>query len=95
MVLIHCFACEDTGATLAAVGLSFADLYERPLGEFKPARKPYRADDVLDLATREALTLSILASDFARNKSLSSLEIERIFRAASRLGRLHEMVTRG
>lgn len=92
-VLLKCFAECDAGAVLGAVGLSFSDLYDRPLGNFAPIRRPFRADDVQDVLLHESTTLAILASDFAEKKTLSPLEFERIFRVASRLNRLKSLVS--
>jgi hypothetical protein len=92
-VLVKCFAECEIEAVLSAVGFSFKDLYERPLGEFKPIHRPFRADDVLDVLYHESNTLAILASDFAQKKGLAPLELERIYRVASRVNRLKTLVS--
>jgi hypothetical protein len=92
-VLLHCFAGCATDAVLSTVGLTFSDLYEKPLGEFKPlARSPFRADDVLDLITREATTLAVIASDASQERQFSPLALERLIKAASRLNHLQSVV---
>jgi hypothetical protein len=92
-VLLHCFAGCGSEAVLSSVGLTFSDLYDRPVGEFKPlARSPFRADDVLDLITREANTLAVLASDASKDREFSPLAQERLIKAASRLNHLKSVV---
>ncbi|MBM4225671.1 MAG: hypothetical protein FJ167_13050 [Gammaproteobacteria bacterium] len=81
------------GSILAAVGLSFSDLYDRPLGNYSPIRRPFRADDVVEVLHHESNTLAILASDFAEKKTLSPFELERIFRVASRINRIKSLVS--
>ena len=94
LVLINCFACHDTPGILSAAGLRLSDLFEKPIGEFTPVRKPYRADEVLDFVLHEAMTLSVIAAECSRDKSISPLNMERIFRSASRLNHLKSMVDR-
>jgi hypothetical protein len=94
-VLIHCFAGCAADAVLSSVGLTFGDLYDKPLGEFPPLkRSQFNARDVLDLVVREAMTISIIASDFLRQRQISPLEAERLFSATSRLNQITTLVSR-
>ncbi len=93
-ILLHCFSGCSPGAVLSSVGLSFTDLYDRPLSEFAPQKSPFNARDVLDLVVREAMTVSIIASDFYRQRSISTLDAERLFSATSRLNGIADLVGR-
>lgn len=93
-ILIHCFSGCSPEAVLSSVGLSFADLFDRPLGEFSPQKSPFNARDVLDLVVREAMTTSIIATDFLRQRAISTLDAERLFSATSRLHRIVDLVSR-
>jgi len=94
-ILLHCFGGCSPEAVLESVGLRFADLYDRPLGEFSPLKKsPFNARDVLDLVVREALTISIIASDFVRGRKISTLDADRLFSATTRLHRVVDLVVR-
>ena len=47
-VLLHCFSGCQIGDILAAIGLTLADLFERPLGQqFRPSHSRIPAGDVL------------------------------------------------
>ena len=94
-ILFHCFAGCASDAVLSSIGLTFRDLYAEPLGEFPPLkRSPFNARDVLDLVVHEAMTLSIIASDFLHQGQISTTDAERLFRATSRLNQLSSVVSR-
>ena len=93
-ILIHCFSGCSPEEVLSSIGLSFADLFDRPLGEFSPQKSPFNARDVLDLVVREAMTTSIIATDFLRQRAISTLDAERLFSATSRLHRIVDLVSR-
>jgi hypothetical protein len=94
-VLLHCFAGCSAGAVLSSVGLTFGDLYDKPLGEFSSLkRSPFNAHDVVDLVVREAMTVSMITSDFLKQKQISTLEAERLFSATSRLNQIIALVKR-
>jgi hypothetical protein len=85
-VLIKCFAGCDTAAVLAAAGLTFGELFDASLGDFKPAhRSPWNARDVVDLAVVEAHVVGLIASDIARRRNVSDAEWHRLSQAAGRL----------
>jgi len=94
-VLLHCFAGCAADAVLSSVGLTFGDLYDKPLGEFSSLkRSPFNAHDVVDLVVREAMTISMITSDFLKQKQISLLEAERLFSATSRLNQIIALVKR-
>ena len=92
--MLHCFSGCSPEAVLSSVGLGFADLFDRPLGEFAPQKSPFNARDVLDLVVREAMTIAIIASDFYQQRSISTLNAERLFSATNRLNRIADLVGR-
>jgi hypothetical protein len=88
-ILLHCFAGCAADAVLSSVGLTFGELYDRPLGEFSPLkRSPFNTRDVLDLVVHEAMTISVIASDFLKQRQISTLEAQRLFSATSRLNHI-------
>jgi hypothetical protein len=92
-VLLHCFGGCSTDDVLASIGLTLADLFDKPVGEFKPLkRSPFRADDVLDLVSHEAMTLAIIASETTKDRHVSALNLARLMRAASRLNNLQSVL---
>jgi|LauGreDrversion4_2_1035121.scaffolds.fasta_scaffold516753_1 hypothetical protein len=94
-VLIHCFAGCTADAVLSSVGLSFSDLYDKPIGEFPPLKRgPFNARDVVDLVLHEAMTVAIITSDFLRQRQISPPEAERLFSAMSRLNHIIALVDR-
>ena len=86
-VLLHDFAGCDVGNVLAAVGLTFNDLYpERALGDHKPReRRPFNPTDVLQCVAFEALVASVAAADIAKDLRISDKDRERLILAVSRL----------
>jgi len=85
-VLVKCFAGCATGDVLASLGLKFSDLFPQRLGEHKPMkRSPWPARDVLDLATREATVVAIVASDVLEGRSVSAADWARLAQATARL----------
>lgn len=93
--LVRCFAGCETEAVLGVVGLSFADLYDKPLGEHPPLRSaPWNAADVLDLALEEATVVGIVAADILEHGSVSEVDWLRLRLATGRLVELANVVNR-
>lgn len=85
-VLVHDFAGCDTESVLAAVALTFDDLYpERALGEFKPERRLFNAVDILRAVGFEALLVAVAASNLARGIPMADEERERLMTASGRI----------
>jgi hypothetical protein len=85
-VLFHCFAgCEPTDI-LAAVGLTFSDLYpERPVyskGQSTAAFNPY---DVLKCVARETSIVALAAAQVSTGHPLTTADAERVVLAHERL----------
>lgn len=92
IILLHCFALCETADVLAAVGLSFADLYPKPVGEhYQPKRaRMYRAEDLLRLIARESMIVAIHAEALSQTatqdiKKDLDAAVNRIVRALSHI----------
>jgi hypothetical protein len=91
-ILMHDFGGDATAEILAAIGLTFSDLFPKPLGEFKRERKPFSAMDALTALDFEATVVYLHASDMAKGLALSTEERERLLLAASRIAAAREVV---
>jgi len=86
-VLIHDFGGDDTGSILAAVGLSFADLYPaQAVGFAKPVARPFNASDVLSLVAFESTVALIVVLDVLRDGTVPETDLDRLRVAAQVLG---------
>jgi hypothetical protein len=92
-ILLHDFAGCDTEEVLAAVGLTFTDLYpECRLGDRLPrVRHPYNPLDILRCCTDEVLISAISATLVAHGMVLDDAERRRMFEAAGRLAAAMEI----
>jgi hypothetical protein len=85
-VLVHCWSGCGVEAVLAAVGLTFEALYpEHPSHHAKPERRPFPAADVLRAVEREALIVTVAASNLGNGGELTDDDRKRLLLAASRL----------
>jgi hypothetical protein len=86
-VLVHDFAGCDVGDVLAAVGLTFDDLFP-PRTDKHFARgelRPFPAADVLRAVEREALIVAVAASRISNGGEFTQEDRERLLLASSRL----------
>jgi DNA primase len=91
-VLINCFAGCQAIDVIHAVGLEFADLFpEKIQYHSKRQRYPFNPRDVLRIMTREALVVSIAASQIATGKEMLAEDVERILLASERLHKAAEL----
>ena len=91
-VLLHDHGGESVEAILAAVGLSFADLYPTQPGHFaKPTRRPFNASDVLSLVAFEATVAVLVVSDIVKRDGATEEDLARLLVAAQRLGNAAEV----
>jgi hypothetical protein len=85
-VLLHCFAGCEPADVLAAVGLTFADLYpEKPTyskGNRSAAFNPY---DVLKCLARESGIVTLAAAQVSTGHPLTTADAERVALAHERL----------
>jgi hypothetical protein len=85
-ILLHCFAGFAAADVLNAVGLEMDALFpERPIGDKKPERRPFSAQDALHCLAFEGLIVFLAARDIRAGKALSDEDIERLGLAVSRI----------
>lgn len=84
-ILLHCFAGCDVASVIAALGLTFSDLFAEPLAHHKASiRHPFSPAAVLKAIAGEALIVTIAAADAARGE-LSAVDRDRMVLAAARI----------
>lgn len=86
-VLFHCFSGCAADDVLAAVGLTFSDVFPpRDLGHLaKPERRPFPAADCLRAVAFEALVVSAAAAAMVAGEPINAVDRERLILAASRI----------
>lgn len=89
-VLLHDFGGCETGAVLSALGLTLADLFEKPLGNFAPSHSRIPARDLLEVITEELTVVAIVASDLLERRSITEADWQRLAQAATRIGRARD-----
>lgn len=95
-ILLRCFGGCETGDVLAALGLSFSDLFAEPLTHrARPLGAGLTAMDALRSIEREAGVLVILASDIAEKKTITDEEAARAAKAAGRIAEVLERLQHG
>jgi hypothetical protein len=89
-LLLHDFGGCETGDVLAALGLTLADLFERPLGNFQPSHSRIPARDLLALIDHEALVVGLIAAEFRERRELAEEDWQRLATAVSRIGKARD-----
>lgn len=89
-VLLHDFGGCETGNVLAALGLTLADLFEKPLGNFQPTHSRIPARDLLEILSEETSVVANVAADILAKKSISEADWQRLAQAAARIGRARD-----
>ena len=85
-ILIHDFGGCSTGDVLAALGLRFSDLFERPVNHsVVPYQSRIPARDLLELVAFEAFVVTIIASDILEHRDTGELGWARLATAAARI----------
>ena len=85
-VLVHDFGGDDVESILAAVGLTFEDLYPpNPVAFAKPQRRPFNASDVLALVAFESSLAVLVCFDVLELRPVSPEDMDRLRTAARRL----------
>lgn len=93
-LLVHCFAGCGAGEVMEAAGLTLADLFPDRLPDRQPQRRGQRripAADALVAIDREALVVSVIASDIRDNKVVTDDTFDRLATAAARIGAAREL----
>lgn len=83
--LLHDFGGCDTQAVLLALGMTFDDLFPERVAHFKPMRRSFPAQDILNCIAREAMVVWLFACDLSNGASLDAAGKERLALAVSRL----------
>ena len=96
-VLMHCFGGCAIEEVLAALGLTFGDLFPpRPVADrASRLRRPFPAADVLQAVAYEALVVYFCARTLDEGKRLTGPERERLRLAVSRLQHAAEFARDG
>jgi hypothetical protein len=90
-VLLHDFGGCETGDVLAALGLTLADLYERPLAPSLPrTHSTIPARDLLAVISAEVTVVGLIAADMLAAKAISTPDWQRLAQAAARIGRARD-----
>ncbi len=85
-VLLHDFGGCETGDVLAALGLGFADLFDKQLEHYlPPIRGGFSARELLELLAHEATVAALLVSD-ATGRDMTEHECDRLLQCSARLG---------
>jgi hypothetical protein len=91
-ILVHCFAGCGAADVVGAVGLTVSDLFEKPLGQFKPIAAPFSASDVLRALRREAGVIALAAAHMAEGKPMNAEQSTRVTLAAERISEAAEYI---
>jgi hypothetical protein len=96
-VLLHCFGGCDTEAVLDSVGLSMAALFPKDLEAvrtgtgYRPSQSRIPAADILAAIDHEATVAWLIASDIARDRSITDEQLSRLTLAVGRIGAARDM----
>lgn len=94
-VLLNDFGGCKTSDVLAAIGLSFTDLFDQPLEHhLPPIRGGFNARELLELNAHEATVAAMLA-DKAVAGTLTPEDAQRLVQAAARLGKAQVLANGG
>jgi hypothetical protein len=87
-VLLYDFAGCDVRDVVAAIGLSIADLFDKPLQHYLPPMKSsIPARDLIELVGFEIDVAGILLAEIVEGRHCTELAWERLAMAAQRIGR--------
>ncbi len=93
-ILVHCFAGCEPLEIMAAVDLTLADLFEKPLyhlGKPIPKRDRWDARASLKELSDESVVVLIAATDLLQQKPLTQDDYKRLRVAADRIARIMEV----
>jgi hypothetical protein len=89
-VLIYCHAGCGAGEVVESLGLTLADLYDRPLGDLAPSHSRIPARDLLEVTSEETSVVAMVAADLLAKKSITEADWQRLAQAAARIGRARD-----
>ena len=90
-VLIHCFAGCEVGDVMASIGLTLADLYDRPLAHHKAPLSAYQrhrhgqAAEAIRAVQDEMGVIAVLTEQVVSGFALDPAELERLKLAMQRV----------
>ena len=85
-VLLHDFGGGSVEEILAAVGLTFADLFPpKPIEHIPRERRPFLPADIFEIVRCEVGVVAVIAADLHKNKAVAESDYQRLFTAANRL----------
>lgn len=90
--VIFCHAGCTYREIVDALGLTAADLFDRPLaqGAQRQTHSRIPTRDLLELIDQEALVVGMIALQFRQSRELSDEDWQRLATAASRIGRARD-----
>lgn len=93
--LVYCFAGCAPDDILAAVSLSWADLYPPDGGQRTPNRRRPWAErfnpaELLEIIDHEVVVSVIVLADVLKKRSVSADQLDRLSQAASRIGKARD-----
>jgi hypothetical protein len=91
-VLLHDFGGCPTSDVLAAMGLSLSDLFEKPLGDFQSSHSRIPARELLEIISKEATVVGLVAADILEHRAISEADWVRLATAAGRIGSARDHV---
>lgn len=97
-ILVHCFSGCEAGSILAAVGLTLADLFDKPLAHHKAPLSSFQrkrhgqAADALRALRHESLIVHIAAGMVRQGEALDDAALDRLATAERRIKRALEVV---
>lgn len=87
-VLLHCFGGCVVGDVLAAVGLQFSDLFDKPLAHhLPPVRGGFSARELLELNGHESTVVLLIVERVAAGVALTTDDVDRLRTAEARLSK--------
>lgn len=99
-ILLSCFACHDTPAILAALGLELADLFPERIKDTTPegrqaAREAFKRASwaaALPVLAREAFVVLLAARDVLAGNVPPSVDVDRLATAVDRIEQAREVL---
>jgi hypothetical protein len=88
--LVKCWAGCTAAEIVEAMGLTLADLFERPHDHYKPGRKRIKPDykALLELLSFESMAIIICCQPATRGEQLTKIERESLARAVANIQRV-------
>jgi hypothetical protein len=93
-ILVHCFSGCDAEEIMGAVGLSLADLFDKPMQHGPiPKRERWDPRALLRQLRSESEIVLMAGNDIAKGCPLSAVDHERLCKAVNRIARVAEIAS--